>query len=404
MSRGAKAPGRGVRRVAIIGAGPAGLQTALHLRSAGLEPIVFEEHGRIGAHKLCAGLISRRGAEELGLDLSECLQTSVRGARLYSPDGTMLQVERSRPVAHVVDRRLFDQSLLKKARAAGISVCTATRLVGRDDEALVLRSDGRTLRWGCDCVVGADGAGSTTARLFGLLPGDRPPLRSAQVECEGTYDPHFVEVHLGNFARGFFGWLIPIDNHRAKVGLAAVDGDDCRTRLRRLISDKGLGTPTHRIISGAIPFGPPLLRVASGSAALVGDAAFHTKATSGGGIVFGMRSAGILARCIAQAAHAREATARYAASLAGLHRELLLHWKIRSWYNGLRDMEVDALFARLKKAGVEEFLSERGDMDAPSLFLPRLAASPRFWFMGGSLLVILFSQGPAAGVLAEEPA
>jgi digeranylgeranylglycerophospholipid reductase len=389
MTRGRQRPRfRGVRSVAIIGAGPAGLQAALGLKTAGFHPVVFEEHGQVGNHKLCAGLVSRRGIEELGLDPAESLQTSVRGARLYSPDGTMLQVERRDPVAHVVDRRLFDKALLSRARGEGISVCTDTRLVGREDGALLLQADSRTTKWKFDLVIGADGEGSTTGRLFGLEPGRRAALRTSQAVCEGDFDPHFVEVHLGDFARGFFGWLIPIDARRAKIGLGAVDAEDCPTSLRRFIARRFPGVQAHRIVSGLIPFGPPPARVAAGCAALVGDAALHTKATTGGGIVFGMRSAGILADCISRAERPEAVAALYTAGLARIHRELRLHWKIRSWFNSLDVSEIDFLFARLKKAGIEEFLAERGDMDAPSLFLPRLAASPRFWFMARALIAM----------------
>ena len=270
-------------------------------------------------------------------------------------------------------------------------MCTGTRLAGREDGALLFHADGRTLRRRFDFVIGADGEGSTTGRLFGLEPGRRGTLRSSQAVCEGEFDPSFVEVHLGDFARGFFAWLIPIDARHAKIGLGAVYAEDCPARLRSFIARRFPRVLMHRVVSGVIPFGSPPVRVAAGGVALVGDAAFHTKATSGGGIVFGMRSAGILAACIAHAECPEAVPSLYTARLSAIHRELLLHWKIRSWFNSLRDAEINALFARLKKAGMEEFLSQRGDMDAPSLFLPRLAVSPRFWFMARALLSIAFA-------------
>ena len=75
-------------------------------------------------------------------------------------------------------------------------------------------------------------------------------------------------------------------------------------------------------------------------------------------------------------------------SNAALHRELRLHWKIRSWYNTLREKEIDELFLRLKREGIEEFLAKKGDMDTPSRFVSRLALKPGYWFMAGTLAAI----------------
>jgi digeranylgeranylglycerophospholipid reductase len=398
-------------RVAIVGAGPAGLQTAIRLKELGVDPIVFEEHRAVGAHKLCAGLISRAGVDALGLPMEECVQNTVRGAKIFSPDGTMLKVERADTVAYVVDRKLFDQALLKKARLMGISVCTDARLMSAEDGALAMRVDGRNLRWKADVVVGADGAGSTTRRLAGLDGNGHALLRTAQALCAGRFDQDYVEVHLGGSAKGFFAWVIPMGDGKAKIGLGidgaagggfgaaeggrdANGGVDCPAALRAFISQRVPDAAPHRIVSGVIPFGPPLPAVQAraafmgGDAALVGDAAFQVKATSGGGIVFGMKAGRLLADSIVD--HFRRGTplAAYQRRLAPINRELRIHWKIRSWFNALPEPEIDATLSSLKKSGIEEFLSERGDMDAPSRFVRRMAVSPSFWFMARTLVAI----------------
>jgi digeranylgeranylglycerophospholipid reductase len=377
--------------VAIIGSGPAGLQTAIGLRQAGLDPIVFEEHAAVGGHKLCAGLISRSGVESLGLPLDGCLQNRVRGARLYSPGGIVLEVSRPQPVAYVVDRPAFDMALMRRARSLGVAVCTGARLMDVDDGALVIRKDGRRLLWRTDVVVGADGAGSTTRRLFGLDGARHRGLRSAQAVCSGTFDPDFVEVRLGGFAPGFFGWLIPMSRTRAKIGMGSLADADCAAALRSFMARTYPDAQPQRIVSGIIPYGPPLPRVQSSNAALVGDAAFQAKGTSGGGIVFGVKAADVLARCIADRRRRGTSLDAYEKGCASIHRELRLHWKIRSWYNAMGEHEIDALFARLKREGIEEFLAARGDMDTPSRFVPRLALKPGYWFMAGTLAAIAFA-------------
>jgi digeranylgeranylglycerophospholipid reductase len=379
--------------VAIIGAGPAGLQTAIRLRELGLSPILFEEHAAVGVHKLCAGLISRKGAEDLGLVLDGALQQEIRGARLYSPNGTMLQVSRAGPVAYVMDRKAFDQGLQRKARRLGVPVVTNAHLCGIERGCLHVREKGRSLRLLSEFVVGADGASSLTRQSLGLDPAGRGVIHSAQALCAGSFDPDFAEVHLGGFARGFFAWVIPTGTDSAKVGLARTDGADCAAALRAFIASRASIGAVQRLISGVIPFGPPLPAVQAGNAALVGDAAFHTKATSGGGIVYGMKAANLLAASIAAAAGRDGNDGRdggpslrsYERGLAGINRELRMHWKIRSWYNGLTEPHVDAIFALLKRRGIEGFLADRGDMDAPSAFVARLAIKPSYWFMARAL-------------------
>jgi flavin-dependent dehydrogenase len=135
-----------------------------------------------------------------------------------------------------------------------------------------------------------------------------------------------------------------------------------------------------------IPIGPPLPLAQAGSIALVGDAAFHTKATSGGGIVYGMKAANLLAASIAAvvgrdgSGHAPSLRS-YERALAGINRELRLHWKIRRWCNALPESRIDAMFETLKRRGIEDFLARQGDMDAPSAFVGRLAVSPAYWFL-----------------------
>jgi flavin-dependent dehydrogenase len=121
---------------------------------------------------------------------------------------------------------------------------------------------------------------------------------------------------------------------------------------------------------------------------LVGDAAFHTKATTGGGVIFGMKAGNILAETIADSFKKKANIGSYEKRLSPLNRELRMHWKIRSYISSLRDDQMDDLFAKLKAKGIEKFLEKEGDMDNPSAFVGKLAKKPAYWFMAGTLLAI----------------
>ena len=41
--------------------------------------------------------------------------------------------------------------------------------------------------------------------------------------------------------------------------------------------------------------------------------------------------------------------------------------------------QFDALIAKAKNAGIEEFLEEHGNMDRPSLFMKKVLFKPKMW-------------------------
>ncbi|HIH32873.1 MAG TPA: hypothetical protein HA227_01335 [Candidatus Diapherotrites archaeon] len=68
-------------------------------------------------------------------------------------------------------------------------------------------------------------------------------------------------------------------------------------------------------------------------------------------------------------------------NLAGLNKDLLLHWKVRRFLNSQTDEQLNRLFEKMKKAKIEEFLEKHGNMDHPSLFAGKLLSNPKIWFL-----------------------
>ena len=111
----------------------------------------------------------------------------------------------------------------------------------------------------------------------------------------------------------------------------------------------------------------PLKRVAKGNVVLVGDAAVHTKASTGGGLAFGLKGAEL----------ATEAISRYLGENISLeyyntlHRryirsKLLLHWAIYRIYTSVN---MEDIIRSIRERGLENEISKRGKMDDPSFFL-----------------------------------
>ena len=230
----------------VIGGGPSGSFAALNLAKLGAKVTVFEEHGEIGVPSHCAGHLSIKGLEFLGLyPLPEkIVENTFCGVHFYSPKDKRFSVRFSAPVTCVVNRVLFDKHVAEMAEKAGVCYCLDSRvesLIVEDGfvKGVIINQSGKNKEeFLARIVVDAEGVSSRILRQAGLLGLDRNRLVSAvQAEVENVegVEPDMVEVFLGkDYAPGFYAWLIPKHDGEAKVGLAAETGNP-KELLQRLI-------------------------------------------------------------------------------------------------------------------------------------------------------------------------
>lgn len=375
--------------VTVVGGGPAGLQCAICLRDAGVDVTVIEEHNEIGLPEACSGLISVSGTTDLSLDVSSILVNQIYGARIVSPEGDEMIIERRRPVAHLISRLGLDRMLAAQAVAKGAELRTGTQLMDIRKDSLFMKKNDHGEFKKTRFVVGADGPTSTVRQLAKITPESNRFIHGFQVTAEGNYNPRLVEVHLGSFAPGFFAWIIPENEHVARVGLGARLGSNITQLFDKFVLERRLEIRPVSKLSGLIPLGPPIEEPVAGNILLAGDAAFHTKATTGGGIMLGMKAAQLCAQSIIEHLNDKKPLKNYAQKLKPIHQDLKLHWKIYNVLQGLSPARQSALFRKAKKAGLAEFLAEHGDMDKPSAYLGKALAKPAFWGMAPDLIRLL---------------
>jgi len=380
-----------MNNIAIIGAGPAGLATAIRLKQEGFDSIVLEEHPSIGGPENCSGLFSQKGLDDLKIDATECILNKIRGAKIYAPNGEMIRITRNKPVAILTDREKFDLMLLKKARELNIHVATNTKLIDVRKNTLFVQNKNRGEIRKAEIIIGADGVNSTVRHLMGIEPKKESFIHTIQSVCYGEFEKEYVSIYLGDFAKGFFAWVIPIDEKKAKVGVGTLLGDNVSLNFKTFLSEKLPGVRTTKIKSFLIPYGPPLQKIVKDNMLLVGDSAFQTKATSGGGVIFGMKAGNILATTIADHFKYKTPLSEYEKRVSKINKELKMHWKIRKYANSLDEKTANELFKKLKTKKIEEFLIEHGDMDEPSQFIGKLAKKPAYWFMAKTLIDIMRS-------------
>jgi len=387
----------GMNSVSIIGAGPAGLSVAMKLKENGFDPVIYEEHEKVGIPEHCSGLISKAGLDKLNIDFNETIQNKVYGAKIFSPDGTMLKVERKTPVAYIIDRKEFDQLLLRNARLKGIHVATQTKLIDSrksitgNELTMFVQVEGRGEMRKTQYLVGADGAISTVRHIMEINTEKKDFIHTIQATCKGEFDERYVEVYLTNHAKGFFAWMIPINKEKAKIGLGNILGDYIAENFKSFLNEKFPNVKVLEKNSALIPCGDPLNNITKENYALVGDAAFQTKATTGGGVIFGMNAGNILGDVLSEVLKKNGNLKDYERKIDPLNKELKLHYKIRRYLNSLSEQEINDLFKKLKQKGIEEFLEKEGSMDEPSKFIGKLALNPGYWFMTGTLIKFLQS-------------
>ncbi|RLI07316.1 hypothetical protein DRO32_04085 [Candidatus Bathyarchaeota archaeon] len=372
--------------LAVVGAGPTGLLLAEEVASHGFEVVVLEEHDEVGVPVHCAGLLSLRGLGFLGLRPRPGLVLNeFRGAVFYSPSGFELTVEAGGPVACVVDRRELDNELAERAEDGGVEI-----MLGRLVKRIAIGSSGVVLSgpWGslsCPASAVAEGfksrlvrqLGLRTIRWDGVLPASQVEVR-AEVASEDM-----VEVHLGSrLAPGFFAWVIPLGDGRARVGLAC-RGLDPRYALRRFLRRRMGLSVSRPPYSGSVIKCGPIPKSYSGRAIVVGDAAGQAKPTTGGGVVLGGICARLAGRALAKALEAGDLSEEAMSSCERAWREILgpefkAMARMRSLLDRMPDALLDLALRSLAELGIGRELGRVADMDFHSTVLralPSLVAS-----------------------------
>ena len=369
--------------IVVIGAGPTGLIAAREAAEKNVAVTVFEEHEEIGVPSHCGGLLSVDGLNKIGVTPSQFfVQNEIKGANFHSPTGLEFAIEGKSVEAYVVDRVAFDKDLATKAQKSGVNIRLGEKVLGliRRDKKI---SGVKTINGAVESnvVINCAGSFSTLNSEAGL---ELPKKIIPAVQFEVTYPASksdFVDIFVGsNVAPGFFAYIIPTGPKSVRVGLAC-EGDNPRGLLNKFVKKKMSGCEILSLKGGLISIGGPISKTYSDGFIVVGDAAGHTKPTTGGGVITGGICAKIAGRVAAEAINQSDYSANFLGTYQKSWRdELSMEFSAmsvaRKMFNRLSDETIDAIFKIVTENKLQNLIEETGDIDFQSSVLYSLARQP----------------------------
>jgi geranylgeranyl reductase family protein len=297
-----------VKRVAVLGGGPAGAFAAERLARAGLDTVIFDE--KLAWEKPCGGgLTFKAWSEYPFLMENDTPKKLITQTNIAAPKAGSAALKLRQPLL-VYSRFDLNRMLLERAEDAGAQI-EKTRVLGLDRQ-----NGGWQVR---------TKTGSVPADFCVIATGARNPLRDTGTEWSagdtatalGYYVPGEQEQIDIQFLPGLDGyiWVFPRCGHLS-VGICgkSQSAQVMRARLEQYMREHSL---SYR---GAAFFGhvlPSLTRhswqrnrVAGERWMAVGDAAGLVDPITGEGLYYAMRSGDLASRTILDESHAPEAKAQ----------------------------------------------------------------------------------------------
>jgi flavin-dependent dehydrogenase len=347
----------------IIGAGPAG---SYYASKVGASARLFEEHKKVGNPVACTGILTESIKRVTDFP-KELIVSHIDQFKIIAPDGKATYIDLKKR-NYVLDRAGFDQHLYQRAVDAGAKIHLGERFEGYKKTNTGYRIKTSKGCYDTSMIVGADGPRSSVARAAGMY-GKRTFIKGWQARCRyPKLELGVTEIHLG---LGEFSWVVPEDEHIARVG---VIGDDT-PRLRQDYA-KLLGA--SKILedqSGTIPLYNPKqqLRKPKENIFLLGDAATQVKATTYGGIIYGMIAGGYLGE------DKETYESRFNQKLG---KDLWISLKMREYMNAMDEEQSNRLIEIFQKKNNMEILA-KNDRDFPSKFIVQLLMKEtKLWKLG----------------------
>ncbi len=304
--------------VVIVGAGPAGTVTARFAAESGAKVLIIERRQEIGVPVLCGEGVSRKIDEWGMLEGKRWIASNMEGARIFSPDGTMVKISAEmagNETGYVVYRDIFDQELARQASKAGAKIVMNTNAIDllKDKDKIIgvkAKQYDDELEIEADIVVGCDGVESKVGQWVGI--DTRLDPKDLETCCQYTLTnidckEAFCDFYLGNkIAPGGYIWVFPKGKDIANVGIGVLGNLSEAGMPKKLLDEFIANNPSLkngnpiRFLAGAVPVAKPVETVKD-NIILVGDSARQVDPITGGGLTHCLEAGKIAGETIGMA-------------------------------------------------------------------------------------------------------
>jgi len=352
--------------ISIIGAGPSGCYAAYLLAKAGKEVQIFEEHKEIGQPIQCTGLITKSINNILNID-KDIIINEIDKVKIFSKNNELELKLKDKNI--IIDRKKFDNYLADLAIKEGTKIFLNYKYMGHKNNLIKVKyNNEKETVIKTDYLIGADGPLSQVAKSNNLakerklMTGIQAVVRLKNENCIEFYP-----------SIGTFAWIVPENKETCRIGIASYNNP--KEEFQKFLKTKNIEQKDiTEMQGGLIPIYNPKLKTKKNNTFLLGDAATQVKATTGGGIIQGLKAAQALAGSIINNKDYEKEWKRE------INKDLLLHLKMRKIMDRFKEKDWDLLIKLFKKEKTKRII-ESFDRDYPSRFIVKLALTePRLLY------------------------
>ena len=290
--------------IVVVGGGPAGATFAQRTASKGLSVLLLDKKKRIGTPVRCGEAVAAEDFHALHKPQKNWIRTNINTFCLIPPNGDAITID-LKQTGYILNRSIFDNDLVKFAEQAGATVVTNAYV-----NAVIIEDDfvtGVNGLWNDEpfsvqskLVIGADGVEGRIGRFAGiksqfslkdLIAGYEITVSNVDIDENTCY------FYVSNkVAPGGYAWVFPRSATEANIGIGISgkkyeEDNSAKVRLDGFLRKNFPKHKEEAVTMGGIILAKPLKKIVTNGLLLIGDAARTVDPVSGGGIIWGMKSA-----------------------------------------------------------------------------------------------------------------